>query len=158
MIYPLAVISHSLGKKSETFIYRHAMELLPGRTAVAVRDMEQGSVINDHRFPLHMIGKSCSGLRYLYWSGRFALGLSGISPVQVGLLQFLKRHNVRVVLSEYLDNSLKWLDVARKLGISFYAHAHGYDVSSMLRNPVMQREYLRYKSADGVITAKSHGI
>ena len=152
MTYPLAVISHSLGKKSETFIYRHATELLPGKTAIAVRDVEQGSAVNDHKLPVHIIGQSCTGLRYLYWSGRFALGLTRISPVQMGLLQFLRQYHVQVVLSEYLDISLKWLDVARELGIRFYAHAHGYDISRSLRDSEMRREYLRFKSADGIIT------
>ncbi len=152
MTCPLAVISHSLGKKSETFIYRHATELLPGKTAIAVRYEEPGRDGNGLKLPIHIIGQACTGWRYLYWSGRFALGLSDISPVQVGLLQFLRQHNVQVVLSEYLDISLKWLDVASKLGIRFYAHAHGYDVSRSLRDPEMRREYLRLKSADGIIT------
>lgn len=66
--------------------------------------------------------------------------------------RFLRRHGVRVILSQYLDQSLKWLAVARNLGARFFAHAHGYDVSKALRNPKMCREYLRLNAADGIIT------
>lgn len=127
-------------------------DILPGRTVVAAREFECDKDCSLPSSPVHHIGKSCTGLRYLYWGGRFALGLSRVSPVQIGVLQFLKQHNVQVVLSEYLDFSLKWLEVAKKLGIKFFAHAHGYDVSRSLLDPEMRREYLRFKSADGIIT------
>jgi len=119
---------------------------------LAVRYAENGTICNSSEIPVHLIGKTCTGLRYIYWGGRFALGLSRLSPVQIGVLQFLKRHNVQVVLSEYLDFSLKWLEVAKVLGIKFFAHAHGYDVSRSLRDTQMRRKYLRLKSADGIIT------
>ncbi len=66
--------------------------------------------------------------------------------------QFLQEHHVEVVMGEYLDFSLAWLGVARKLGLRFFAHAHGYDVSRQLRNPHWRAEYLQYNQASGVIT------
>jgi colanic acid/amylovoran biosynthesis glycosyltransferase len=56
------------------------------------------------------------------------------------------------MLGEYLDASLPWLELARELGIQFFAHAHGYDVSMRLREPRYRHEYLRYRDAAGVIT------
>ena len=49
--YPLAVISPSLGKRSETFIYRHMAQLLPGQTVVVVRRNESDLENIDIRFP-----------------------------------------------------------------------------------------------------------
>ena len=48
---------------------------------------------------------------------------------------FLQRHQVQVVMGEYLDGSLPWLMLAQELGIRFFGHAHGYDVSKQLRDP-----------------------
>ncbi len=55
-------------------------------------------------------------------------------------------------MGEHLDTSLPWLDMARRLGIRFFAHAHGYDVSMRLNDPKWRAAYLRYNEADGVIT------
>ena len=65
--------------------------------------------------------------------------------------QFLKDQRVKVILSEYLDQSLQWLPMAQRLGIPFFSHAHGYDVSRSLRNPKWQTEYLLYNQSSGVI-------
>jgi glycosyltransferase involved in cell wall biosynthesis len=66
--------------------------------------------------------------------------------------RFLTRHRVEAVMGEYLDFSLGYLGVARRVGARFYAHAHGYDVSRRLRDPRWQRAYGRLDEADGVIT------
>jgi len=66
--------------------------------------------------------------------------------------QFLREHQVEVVMGEYLDWSLRWLEVAQELGLRFFGHAHGYDVSMMVREPTWKAAYLRYNAADGVIT------
>ncbi len=82
--------------------------------------------------------------------------LSKLSPVQVKVEQYLRRHRVKIVLSQYLDHSIKWLEVAQKLGIRFYAHAHGYDISQALRDPSMAKRYLKLEEADGVITMSAY--
>jgi colanic acid/amylovoran biosynthesis glycosyltransferase len=66
--------------------------------------------------------------------------------------RFLKRHGIEVVLGEYLDFSLRWLELCRELGVRFYAHAHGYDVSQQLLRPEWREAYRRYNEADGVVT------
>ena len=57
-----------------------------------------------------------------------------------------------MILSEYLNFSLNFIDIAQQLKIPFFAHAHGYDVSSALRDPDIKKKYLRYNDAAGVIT------
>jgi len=66
--------------------------------------------------------------------------------------RFLKKHKVQVILGEYLDGSLKWLPLAQELGIRFFGHAHGYDVSMRLREAKWRTEYLRYNQSDGIVT------
>jgi len=59
---------------------------------------------------------------------------------------------VTTVLGEFLSFSLPFLDLSIELGLRFFGHAHGYDVSATLRDPYWQREYIKYNHADGVIT------
>jgi glycosyltransferase involved in cell wall biosynthesis len=66
--------------------------------------------------------------------------------------KFLQQHGVSVAMGEWLDCSLPWFEVARSLGIRFFGHAHGYDVSTNLCNPSWRTKYLAYSQADGLIT------
>ncbi|MGV3721636.1 MAG: glycosyltransferase [Actinomycetota bacterium] len=71
---------------------------------------------------------------------------------QRALLRFLRQHGVEVVLGEYLDSSLAWLELTQRAGLRFFAHAHGYDVSLCLRDPEWRARYKTYNRADGIIT------
>lgn len=150
---PLAVFAPDIGTRSETFIRRHVRDLLPGRTAAVGRVIRKhdlgdwavnGPVLDlgsiQHRVVRRALRTLTSGLRL-----RSVLNLD---PIR----HFLRKHKVRVIMGEYLDESLPWLEVAQELGIRFFGHAHGYDVSEQLRKPKWQAEYLRYNQAAGVIT------
>jgi glycosyltransferase involved in cell wall biosynthesis len=155
-IYPLAVISPWIGTRSETFIYRHMTELLPGKTVVVARKEAPHLDDREMQFPYLVLGERKLNWQWLYCGILYFLKLNKLSPVQVKVEQYLRRHRVKIVLSEYLDTSLKWLDVAQKMGIRFFAHAHGYDISKALRNPAMRRLYLGLEAADGIITMSEH--
>jgi glycosyltransferase involved in cell wall biosynthesis len=103
-----------------------------------------------------LLGKSKLNFKWLYRGSLYFLRFSKLSPVQVTVEQYLRRYRVKIVLSEFLHASLKWLEVTQKLGLRFFAHAHGYDVSQTLRDPVMRRLYLRLEAADGIITMSEH--
>ncbi|MGQ0732804.1 MAG: glycosyltransferase [Acidobacteriota bacterium] len=129
---PLAVFVPGLGARSETFIRRHATELLPGRTVVLAGRLADGAAKHwDATGPL--------------------IDLDGVSDPRT-VSGWLREYGVTVLLGEYLDASLPWLGLARELGIPFFAHAHGYDVSLRLREPYYRIEYLRYRRCAGVIT------
>lgn len=151
---PLAVITPSLGVRSETFIHRHITRLLPDRTAVIARN--RISTADTFQPTALVLTESKGGLRWLYHVGCYLLGFEKLSPVQMLVLEYLQRHGVEVVLSEYLDKSLQWLEAAKRTGARFFAHAHGYDVSQALREPTMRRRYLHLESADGIITMSEH--
>jgi len=131
-------------------------ELLPGRTAVVVRREEPHLEDLDIRFPCLVLGERQWSWQWLYRSGLYFFKLNTLSPVQVRVERYLRQHGVKIVLSEFLNASLKWLDVAQKLGIRFFAHAHGHDVSAVLREPGMTQRYRRLEAADGVITVSQH--
>lgn len=154
--YPFAVITPGFGVISETFINRHITQLLPGKTVVVARAM--GNDINDLKTKSHylLLDKSKYKLKWFYNGILHILRINKLSPVQVSVENFLKKFGVRTILSEYLDDSLRWIDIAKNLGISFYAHAHGYDISTSIRNPEICRQYLKLENADGVITMSEY--
>jgi colanic acid/amylovoran biosynthesis glycosyltransferase len=129
---PLAVFVPELGARSETFIRRHVQDLLPGQTLTIGGPLGDGTARDwDADGPVVDLGAVSD------------LGTVG---------RWLREYGVQVLLGEYLDASLPWLSLARELGIRFFVHAHGYDVSQRLRGPLYRREYLRYREAAGVIT------
>lgn len=77
-------------------------------------------------------------------------GAAPWSP-DIAVEDFLRRHKVQAILSEYLDLSLHWLQLAKRLAIRFYAHGHGYDVSSSLRNAIFRERYRELNQADGIV-------
>jgi colanic acid/amylovoran biosynthesis glycosyltransferase len=153
MSYPLAIAAPHIGVRSETFIRRHMEDLLPGQTVVvagnATGDYAGNWSIDCPTLVLNQ-RKQRSYLHRMLRAFNRRLGIK--SDDLAHIKYFLKQHKVQVILGEYLDFSLPWLSLARDLGIRFFAHAHGYDVSMQLRDPKWQVEYLHYNQADGVIT------
>jgi colanic acid/amylovoran biosynthesis glycosyltransferase len=154
--FPLAVLTPSIGTCSETFIARHITDLMPGQTITIVRKIISYSNPYDFKFPYIQVNRSKKTLRWFYNSCAYFLGMKTLSPIQEEIGRMLKRHRVQTVLSEYLDASLQSLKVARSLGIPFFAHAHGYDVSQCMRDPAMRLRYRDLGGADGIITMSEY--
>jgi colanic acid/amylovoran biosynthesis glycosyltransferase len=130
--YPLAVLIAEIGARTETFIRRHVQDLLPGGTVTVGRALPKGRDVD--------------------WAAAEPfLDLDRISGPGAAE-RFLRDHGVEVLMGEYLDESIGWLDVAHAGGMRFFGHAHGYDVTERMREPRWRSEYLRYIAADGVIT------
>lgn len=155
MSYPLAVFAPIIGGRTETFIRRHMQELLPGGTVV-VADTSGGPFgghwsVDCPSLVLSQIQHD--GLkRKIVQSVARKLGFRPEDHSVKNVRRFLRRHQVQVIMGEFLDWSEPWLEVAQASGIRFFGHAHGYDISVQLRDPKWQAEYLRYNQADGVIT------
>ncbi len=156
--HPLAVFSPLLGNHSETFIRRHLVDLLPGKTAVVSRNVVGGAV-RDWGFegPVFDINSVPQMTLRTRWVRRVARvrGVQLDTYSMQSLKYFLVRNQVQAMLCEYLDHSVQWIELARQLGIRMYAHAHGYDVSIKLREPKWIEAYRRLDGIDGVITVNS---
>jgi len=150
--FPLCILTPELGALVHTFIRRHIEDLLPNRTAVAGN--KPGLPVPadwSPPGPLHdlaaaggagLVGRVArAAARELRW------------PLESGSLRrFLRRNDVEVVMGQYLDYSIPWIDAARSAGCRFFAHAHGHDVSGRLTEPRWRQAYRRYAETDGVIT------
>lgn len=129
---PLAVLIAEIGARSETFIRRHVQDLLPGGTVTVGRALPPGPEVD-------------------WTAAEPFLDLDRFTDPKAAE-QFLQACGVEVMMGEYLDESIGWLDTAHAGGMRFFAHAHGYDVTERMREPRWRSAYLRYAEADGVIT------
>lgn len=151
--YPLAVFSPVMGHTSETFIRRFMCDLLPGQTAVIAKHWAEGASVWTLNGPalvlnrLPKLGLKRQVLEALAWQ----IGMELPGQVETAITRFLKENGVRVMLSNYLDESLPYLEIARKLGIRFIAHGHGYDISERLRSETWRKAYLKLEQADGIV-------
>lgn len=154
---PLAVfIPDPVGSRVATFIRRHACDLLPGGTVVVAPNPRQTSEPLDWTVPGPILDLTRIIGGRLRWQVAHGIARQlGVQLDRLAVRRFLKRHLVRVVMGEYLDFSLQWLDVAQELGIPFFAHSHGHDVNDRLHDEKWRAAYLRYNDA-GQIIANSY--
>jgi colanic acid/amylovoran biosynthesis glycosyltransferase len=151
--YPLAVISPNIGRISETFIRRFMQDLLPGQTVAIAKNLstedpnwkQTGPALILSRLP--RIGLKRQVVEAVLWQ----LGWKSRDQEKSAIEHFLVSHGVKVILSNYLDESLPYFEIARRLGIRFYVQGHGYDISERLRDSRWRMEYLAYNDADGII-------
>jgi colanic acid/amylovoran biosynthesis glycosyltransferase len=146
----LAVFTSQLGTVSETFIRRHVEDLLPGRTVAVARHS---------RPPLGGRWEAPCPVLFL---DRWALGLpvrlarrAGVPEARLrdaAVERFLRRHNVGVVLGEYLDQFVDFVPLLDRMGIPYVVQGHGIDLSAALRKPALAQRYQAYKSARAILT------
>lgn len=148
----LAVMTTGLGGKSETFVQKHMVGLHPGGTVVfAITSRQPDYGHWDVDCPKLVFTEKLPGVLD---RAAFKLGMSKVYG-QMAIRRFLSHHRVDVILAEYLDLAHGWYLGTRSLGIPFFAHAHGYDISIRLRSEEWRRKYLDFAEASGIITVSS---
>jgi glycosyltransferase involved in cell wall biosynthesis len=154
MSHPLAIFSpDDLGEWQTPFTRRHIQNLLPGRTIVAAPSSGpapnwDGWAID---FPVLNL-RRVLGERLRWQVAHGVAKQFGVLLDQFMIRRFLERYQCEVILSEYLDFSLQWLESGRRSGARFFAHAHGHDISGCLTDPRWREAYRRYNDSAGVIT------
>jgi len=154
----LAIASPGLGVISETFIRRHINDLWPGDTCIVTGTRKKPHCGQwETENPLLVIEEqnyiSKESLFHRINSKlRRIINYSEGSAKSEGIKAFLQSQNVQVFMAEYLDFSLYYLPICKEIGIKFFAHAHGYDVSSRVKDPYWRKRYLELNAADGIIT------
>jgi colanic acid/amylovoran biosynthesis glycosyltransferase len=154
----LAIATPGIGVISETFIRRHVNDLWPGDTCIIAETRKKPHcgqwqtdnavfIIDEQEFKTDksILARSVSKTRRLF-------KLSDGSEKSNGIKAFLKEQNVKVFMAEYLDFSIYYLPICRELGIKYFAHAHGYDISSRVKDPYWRKRYLELNRGDGIIT------
>jgi glycosyltransferase involved in cell wall biosynthesis len=146
----LAVITPQVGAVSETFIRKHLEGIAPGETvAVALRSVHPTGGRWDAECPVLYLDNVSNR-----WPARLAhrLGRSWGELRANAVADFLRRHDVGVVLGEFLDLFVEFVPVLDRLAIPYVTQSHGMDVSASLRNADIADSYGAYRSARAVLT------
>lgn len=143
----LAILAPRLGMVSETFVRRHIIDIFPGRTVVAARQVVDGGW--SVPAPVLNLRAQRQGIGALVRP----FGLWQLDRRGQALRVFLREHEVTVVMGEWLNFTTSWYPVLRDLGLRFYAHAHGYDISAAALTSRTNRVlYHNLHAMDGIIT------
>jgi len=88
------------------------------------------------------------------WTARLAhRGGRSWPDLRAGVVaRFLRRHGVRVVLGEYLDQFVEFVPLLDRMKIPYVVQGHGIDLSAALRRTGAAEDYLAYRSARVVLT------
>ncbi len=144
-MYPFGIIAPQIGARSETFIRRHIECILPGKTVVVAGDISS-SYTGHWKVDCPVLARNPSqGDEKLKERIR-------ASEAKFAVKRFLKKHKVQVIMGEFLNYSFSSFQIAQQLGIPFFGHAHGIDISQALRDSHWQKQYMNYKKAAGIIT------
>lgn len=157
-MHKLAIFTPLIGVTSESFITKHITDIYPGRTCVVTQSIRNSS-INMDDCPILELDQIDTARSILKRGKRALLRKARIrtaSDKNRKIKHFLETQRVKVVLSEYLDFSVSYIELIRHMGIKFYAHAHGYDVSMRLQDRQWQKKYLALNNADGIITVSHY--
>lgn len=156
----LAVVAPHVGVVSESFIRRHMLDLHPNHTCVIAESARGDVTALCRQVPLLLLKEQqLSQSSYLTKGQRKLRQKLGLLPTDLryyAIKKFLQQQRVEVILAEYLDYSLGFIDIAQELGIPLYAHAHGYDVSINLQREAWQEKYQRLNDIEGIITVSSY--
>lgn len=145
---PLAIALPLLGQRSETFIKKHAEEILPGRTSlVASFSLPANQRAWDFDGPTLLLDPQWRPLR-----GAVKLLRSRISQAgtEHKIVDFLKSHGVQAIVVEYADTFLSFVEPIQAAGIRWYTFGHGYDVSERLLDPDWRSRYQIHNQVSGV--------
>ena len=144
----LAILAPRWGAVSETFVRRHVTSICPGKTIAMARDILQADWCP--RVPLLPLPASPAGQL-----ARF-LSMWRLDRSSWALRRFLEEHKPTAVMGEWLNFASDWFQSVRSLGVQFFAHAHGYDVTQKAlwrsRNRVLYRQL---GQMNGVITVSN---
>ena len=152
----LAFVLHHIWHPNETFIRRQVEGLLPGAVAAVAQGILAGCKPD---FPVLKLDPDpgSAGDFTLRLLRKLQLVSRCPSKLPLNRLQdwrirsFFKKQRVVAVLGQFMDSSLRFLPLASRLGIPFYVHAHGYDISKSLRDPYWAVGYREYNDSAGVI-------
>jgi colanic acid/amylovoran biosynthesis glycosyltransferase len=145
--FPLCVASRLIGQRSETFVRRHAQDILPGRTAMVGERMAEPAYW-EPQGPCHLIYGGLSKSSRVAW--RLLNKTVRRGKDVLALQEFLRRHGVEAMIVEFMDVLLPYLDAVQETGVRWYSFGHGFDVSCRLADPVWARRFEAHRRAAGV--------
>jgi colanic acid/amylovoran biosynthesis glycosyltransferase len=148
----LAIITPQIGFESETYIRRHIRDLFPRRVVISQSMTESQPSVKPWvtGCPTLLISPGALPKRTYLKTIDSEFGCHAVNLGRVR--RFILEHRVTHILGEQMDFSHAWFLLAKQMGIRFFVHAHGRDVSSALRLDKWKRDYQDYNDAGAVFT------
>lgn len=135
----LCVMTPVIGSLNETYVRRHANDLVQeGAAVIGLRDFRQ---FWSPRGPLLLLPSSCDTHPTA----------GNTKDEDLRIVEFWRAHGVTVVLAEYLQFAVRFVSLACQEGVRIYVHAHGFDCSALLRQKSWAAKYLELNEASGII-------
>lgn len=136
---------------SETFVRRQIASLNPGHTVGMARQIKDPDWVPGVPV-LNIRAKSDNPIERLART----VGAWHIDRRSRALRSYLTEHKVEVVLAQWLNFGALWYPNVRGLGVRYFAHAHGYDITvNRLKKRWTKLLYQRLAQMDGVIVVSS---
>lgn len=164
---PLAVFTPLLGRQGQTFVKHHIDKILPGRTVVvAVYAFEPTGPCwtADHapvlfvppRVPPSAFRENPEKTMFETIPSEHVQRFTSSEHMR-RIEAFLRKHNVEVILAQWLVRSLPLVDMAKELGIRYFCQTHGTDITSGILNSDIRNAYAGYNRVDGVVAPSEFG-
>ena len=142
----LAIAAKSFHKPSETFIRDHVRIIAPGHAVLVCRDGREAdrlgcptiANVGAWRPPVGLRERAIKKIRK-GWRKYVSPQMSRADRQRV--VSFLRRHNVRVLLAEFLPVGVLFPHACEEAGVALYVHAHGVDASKLVRKRRWVRHY-----------------
>jgi glycosyltransferase involved in cell wall biosynthesis len=80
------------------------------------------------------------------------MGLGEAFLLNRAVERFLKKHEVTVVLGEFLDQFVDFVPLLDRMNLPYVVQGHGFDVSVAVRNTEIVERYAAYESARAILT------
>lgn len=158
----IAILVNHVGAPSEVFIRRHVEYFgEDGRLIVKRRaspsERAWGDDLSVDVLPRGTrLGKRLAQLRSLVVNGDRRTLAGATRNQRKALAANLRHAPPDAVLVEYLSPWLAYLRELTRMPTRIFGHAHGYDVSRLLRDRRWARAYLEWNRSEGVIVPSCH--
>jgi len=163
---PLAIFAPILGRWAHDFVRAHIEQILPKRTVVlAIAAVRPSPPCWDVQVP-----KLClsSGLEPGDPSASTEGSVWESIPVELRtqfssaahtcrVRRFLLEHGVKVILAQWMHQSLPLVGLAREMGLPYYCQTHGTDITEGLKSAEVSHAYLGYNQTNGVVAPSEFG-
>jgi glycosyltransferase involved in cell wall biosynthesis len=135
----IAIIRKDVGNYSETFVRRNVDCLNSGNTVVLCNRLAEDYTWKPDQPTLCLFNYPKPLRPYAAYA-------------------FLKRHNVKAAVCEFLDYAIEWVPLLKRLGVPFVALGHGYDIGRNIKKfPDYERSLSSLSGARKIIVPCNYG-
>lgn len=158
----VAILIDHVGRPSEVFIRRHIEYFGEHARPIVKRRLPADEAAWGEDLTVEVLPKGASlpkrlaQLRSLMLVGDRRTMAGATNKQRRALTRTLRDVAPAAVLVEYLSPWLSYLPDIARMRVPIFGHAHGYDVSQLVRDPRWAHAYGEWNRADGVVVPSSH--